>query len=219
MKVLHEVFVEYISHMGDDTAVVNSARVSFAKEHKEFQEEQDSRLLRYLAKHGHWSPFAHTCISVRCRVPIFLARQLVKHQVGGSWNEESRRYIDTDPEFYIPRQYHVRAESAKQGCGVALSFGEARNVEHALLENTAKAFRQYKTQLELGLAPEEARMFLPLNTMTNFIWTGSLYFFHRVIKQRSDPHAQTVAREFAEKLEAVIKDCYPKAYEALKEYD
>lgn len=219
MKAVNEVSVEYISHMGDDTAVVNSARVSFAKEHKEFQEEQDSRLLRYLAKHSHWSPFAHTCISVRCSVPIFLARQLVKHQVGGSWNEESRRYIDTDPEFYIPDVYHTRADSAKQGCGVELSLADNQRTKYELLEHSNKCFKLYKTQLELGLAPEEARMFLPLNTMTNFIWTGSLYFFHRVIKQRSDPHAQTVAREFAQKLEAVIKGCYPKAYEALKEYD
>lgn len=215
MKIVNEVSVEYISHMGDDTSIVNAARVSFAKAHSEFDEEQDTRLLQYLAKHNHWSPFAHTSISVRCSVPIFLARQLVKHQVGGSWNEESRRYIDTEPSFYIPPVLHGRPVNAKQGCSDELQHSSSYV---GIMEIATKtALETYKDLLSSNVAPEEARMVLPLNTMTNFVWTGSLYFFARVIKQRSDAHAQTLAREFAEKLKAVIEPCYPHAFKALME--
>ena len=215
MNVVNTVSVEYISHMGDDTAIVNAARVSFAKAHDEFDETQDTRLLNYLAKHNHWSPFAHTSISVRCSVPIFLARQLVKHQVGGSWNEESRRYIDTEPVFYIPPILHGRPVNAKQGCNDELQY-TSPYVDLIQIASKA-ALEKYNTLLSSGIAPEEARMVLPLNTMTNFVWTGSLYFFARVIKQRSDFHAQTLAREFAEKLKVVIEPCYPHAFKALME--
>lgn len=215
MKIVNEVNVEYISHMGDDTAIVNAARVSFAKAHDEFDKTQDTRLLNYLAKHNHWSPFAHTCISVRCSVPIFLARQLVKHQVGGSWNEESRRYISTEPSFYIPSVVHGKPVNAKQGCSNVIQDADLQLAEFMYIAE--KALASYEWLLKTGVAPEEARMVLPLNTMTNFVWTGSLYFFVRVIKQRSDAHAQTLAREFADKLKAVIEPCYPNAFKALME--
>ena len=203
-----------ISFMGTDAAVVNAARVSFAKEVQEFT-DKDRGLLNYLAKHNHWSPFAHTSISVRCKVPIFLARQLVKHQVGGNWNEESRRYIDSEVEFYAPVLWHSKPDSVKQGAGDALSLGTQDNLDRLLTDNTEQAYTHYTTMLSEGVAPEEARMVLPLNSMTNFIWTGSVLFFHRVVSQRSDAHAQTAARDFAALLEKVVQPCYPNSWEAL----
>ena len=213
MKVA-PIEVKYIDHMGSDVNVVNAARVSFAKEVKEFDLEKDRKLLNYLAKHKHWSPFAHTCISVRCKVPIALARQLVKHQVGGAYNEESRRYIGSEPEFWFPEVLHNRPENAKQGCADEHPSGQYWL--HAMEASTEKALNLYTTMIAKGVAPEEARLVLPLNTMTNLVWTGSILFFHRVWKQRSDAHAQTFAREFAGKLLPVIQPLYPYSIEALK---
>lgn len=206
--------VQYIDHMGSDVNIVNAARVSFAKEVKEFNLDTDTRLLNYLAKHNHWSPFAHTCISVRCKVPLFIARQLVKHQVGGNWNEESRRYIDSEPEFWLPSELHYRPTNAKQGsAGVHL---DSKTWLHMMREKTRGDLSLYKLMLNDGVAPEEARIILPLNTMTNFIWTGSLLFFRRVIEQREDAHAQLAAQEFAAKLKAVVKPIYQHGYKALE---
>ena len=207
-----DMSVELIDFMGSDLNVVNAARVSFDKVSTEFN-NKDERLLAYLAKHGHWSPFAHTSITVRCKVPLFLARQLVKHQVGGSWNEVSRRYVDSDPEFWFPKVLHTRPENAKQGCG---GVHPLSHTGLGFIEGTTReAFAMYKALLDSDVAPEEARMVLPLNTMTEFMWTGSVMFFARVIKQRKDAHAQLVAQEFAELLTAAIADVYPKSLEAL----
>ena len=208
------ISVEYIDHMGSDVNIVNAARVSFAKEVKEFNLDTDGRLLNYLAKHNHWSPFAHTCISVRCKVPLFIARQLVKHQVGGNWNEESRRYIDSNPEFWLPETLHYRPSNAKQGAGPR---HQDEGYWRAQIKNaTENSYHAYKFLLAADIAPEEARMVLPLNTMTNFIWTGSLLFFRRVIEQREDAHAQLAAQEFAAKLKEVVKPIYKHGYIALE---
>lgn len=207
--------VEYIDHMGSDVNVVNAARVSFAKEVSEFNLTTDTGLLNYLAKHDHWSPFAHTCISVRCKVPLWLARQLVKHQVGGNWNEESRRYIDDDPMFWFPKELHTRPDSVKQGSGGVHSASEFWLCW--MRDSTKDNFGMYKAMLTAGIAPEEARFVLPLNTMTNFVWTGSLLFFCRVIRQRQDGHAQLGAQEFATLAANVVKPLYQHSWVALME--
>lgn len=209
-----DIKVEYIDHMGSDVNIVNAARVSFAKEVKEFNLSTDGRLLNYLAKHNHWSPFAHTCISVRCKVPLFIARQLVKHQVGGNWNEESRRYIDNEPEFWLPEYFHYRPTNAKQGSGEV--HKHSKDLRCSLEAHSEACLIEYKEMLAYDVAPEEARMVLPLNTMTNFIWTGSLLFFRRVIEQREDAHAQLAAQEFAAKLKEVVKPIYKHGYIALE---
>ena len=209
-----EIEISYVDHMGGDVNVVNAARVSFAKQVHEFDLERDQKLLNYLAKHGHWSPFAHTCITLRAKVPLALARQLVKHQVGGNWNEESRRYIDGEPEFWFPAVVHNRPENAKQGCADEHPFGQYWL--QAMEASTEKALNLYTTMIAKGVAPEEARLVLPLNTMTNLVWTGSILFFHRVWQQRRDFHAQTFAQEFADKLLPVIEPLYPHSVAALK---
>jgi thymidylate synthase (FAD) len=211
---LTEQSVELIDYMGSDVNIVNAARVSFAKEVKEFNLNTDTRLLNYLAKHNHWSPFAHTCISVRCKVPLFIARQLVKHQVGGNWNEESRRYIDSEPEFWLPKELHMRPQNAKQGAsGVHPNSSEWLYV---MKEQCKRDLQLYSDMVKANVAPEEARMVLPLNTMTNYIWTGSLLFFRRVIAQREDAHAQLAAQEFAHKLKLVVRPVYQHGYLALE---
>lgn len=221
--------VQYVDHMGSDVNVVNAARVSFAKNClafdpesleinwrnvQDYSKEDNIKLLKYLAKHGHWSPFAHTCITIKAKVPIALARQLVKHQVGGNWNEESRRYIDSEPEFWLPDQVHTRPVNAKQGAGVVHEATD-HLVNFCMANMTVRSLGDYNFLLDQGVAPEEARLVLPLNTMTNLVWTGSILFFHRVWQQRSDAHAQTFAREFADKLLPVIQPLYPHSIEAL----
>ena len=214
MKI-SDISVEYMDHMGSDCTVVNAARVSFNKEIKTMS-LSDVKLLQYLAKHRHWSPFAHTSIQFRCKAPIFLARQLVKHQVGGVWNEVSRRYVDSEPEFYIPKVVHKYPQNAKQGCGEEHFFSEYFVGE--ILAVTKDADSEYKRLIVEGIAPEEARMVLPLNTMTEWIWTGSLMFWYRVWSLRHDPHAQSAAREFADLLYKAIPDDFQVSMQSLVDY-
>ena len=215
MKIVTESSVEYIDHMGSDLSVVNAARVSFAKQHEDFDGDKDNRLLRYLANHGHWSPFAHTSLQLRISAPIFIARQLVKHQVGLVWNEISRRYVDDEPSFFIPQDLRGRAENVKQGSGGILEDSHWANF---LLKHTTEvAFDGYTALLLEDVAPEQARMVLPQNTMTEWIWTGSLLAFHRVATQRRDPHAQLEAQEVGHKIADICSVHFPNSWRALEE--
>ena len=217
--------VDYVCHMGSDINVVNAARVSFAKETQEFDLEKDSKLINYLAKHNHWSPLAHTSVSIRVKAPIFMARQFVKHQIGLVWNEESRRYIDDEPEFYKPVIWRGRPENVKQGSSDSevkiLRWNDyegdqyADNVYNNLIENCKYI---YDNMLESGVAPEMARMVLPQSVMTNWIWTGSLVAFARVCKLRLDSHAQKEAQELAHKINDVVAPLYPVSWAALMEH-
>lgn len=225
-----EMVVQYVDHMGSDINVVNAARCSFAKETKEFDLEKDSKLINYLAKHNHWSPLAHTSVSIRVKAPIFMARQFVKHQIGLVWNEESRRYIDDTPEFYLPIVWRSRPENAKQGSG----DGVVTHIEYELspvsgekislpIEETynhliGTALDTYNMMLDSNVAPEQARMVLPQSVMTNWIWTGSLVAFARVCKLRLDTHAQKEAQELAQKINDVVAPLYPVSWGALMEH-
>lgn len=184
--------------------------------------EQDEKLINYLAKHSHWSPFAHTSIQLRVSAPIFVARQLVKHQVGGVWNEVSRRYVDDEPTFYFPDKWRKRAENVKQGS----SDEEIDEYDDLILQSKeyGALFIQdsvelladhYKCLLAAGVAPEQARMILPQNMMTSWYWTGSLMFFHRVFKQRTDSHAQLETQEVAQQIGKICEDLFPVSWKAL----
>lgn len=207
--------VEYVDHLGSDINVVNAARVSFAKEVEVFDEEKDTKLINYLAKHNHWSPLAHTSVSIRVKAPIFMARQFVKHQIGMVWNEESRRYIDDSPEFYEPEVWRSRPANAKQGSGDEVVGEECYEWFEMPV---ASALSGYNMMLEAGVAPEQARMVLPQNTMTNWIWTGSLVAFARVCKLRLDEGAQKEAQELAQMIHDVVSPLYPVSWEALMEH-
>lgn len=214
-----EMNVEYVDHMGSDVNVVNAARVSFAKEVQEFDPAKDEKLINYLAKHNHWSPLAHTSISIRVKAPIFMARQFVKHQIGLVWNEESRRYIDDTPEFYFPDNVRGRPVNAKQGSvDVKWNHGDLVAINESFHEATEKSLQEYEFLLSKGVAPEQARMVLPQNTMTNWIWTGSLVAFARICKLRLDSHAQLEAQDLASRISDVVSPLYPVSWKALMEH-
>jgi len=215
--------VEYVDHLGSDINVVNAARVSFAKEVKELDLEKDTKLINYLAKHNHWSPLAHTAVTIRVKAPIFMARQFVKHQIGLVWNEESRRYIDDTPEFYIPEVWRGKPVNAKQGSSEEVvesvrAFDETYvRIDQYVEGFTYRALDHYEQLLEAGVAPEQARMVLPQNVMTNWIWTGSLVAFARVCKLRLDSHAQKEAQVLAQLINDVVSPLYPISWKALME--
>ncbi len=228
--------VELIDCMGTDLSIVNAARVSFDRESdweylREIDadgeqvkclSEKDNKLINYLAKHNHWSPFAHTCLSFRIKAPIFVARQLGKHQVGGTWNEVSRRYVDDEPEFYTPDKWRKRAENKKQGSSdeevieIDLGLGSAtiKNQHRLMLQ---KVTGLYKDLINSGVCPEQARMILPQNTMTTWIWTGSLAFFARVCKLRLDSHTQRETQEVAKDIERLTREKFPVSFNAFME--
>ena len=214
--------VELIDSAGGDLSVVNSARVSFAKEVKEM-DTKDVGLIRYLARHRHDTPFRHNFISLRCSVPLFLARQLMKHQAGLTWNEESRRYIDSVPEFYEPKEWRSRPDgSIKQGSGsqsienLTMLSGSVRSIHDVYDDHLMKAENLYKIMVEEGVAPEMARMVLPQSMMVNFIWSGNLLAFYHVYNLRSGDGAQAEAVEFAKLLKEAIEPEFPISWEALE---
>ena len=218
-----DIAVTLLNHMGNDLTVANAARVSFDKETLyEWDCEElclklsdaDKRLVKYLAKHDHWSPFAHTSVQFRVKAPIFVARQLVKHQVGGVWNEVSRRYVDSEPEFYIPAEWRGRPEgSVKQGSGEPVSYQLL--VEAVVKKTTADALATYNALLSGGIAPEMARMVLPQNTMTEWYWTGSLMFWARVCRQRLDVHAQAETQQVALLVSKHMRELFPVSWDVL----
>jgi thymidylate synthase (FAD) len=207
--------VELIDSMGDDLRVANVARVSFAN-WKQALDVKDVRLLHYLAEHDHSSPFRHTAITIRVKAPIWLARQLGKHQVGMSWNEVSRRYVDTGIEFWRPTDWRRRPDaSIKQGSGEVLPDVIQGIADAALEKAHEAALDAYDELLALGVAPEQARGVLPQNMMTTWIWTGSLAAFFHCYRLRSGPGAQEEAVEFASLLESTIRPLFPHSWKAL----
>ena len=146
-----DMCVEYVDHLGSDINVVNAARISFSKEAQEFDLVKDSKLINFLAKHNHFTPLAHTAVTVRIKAPIFMARQFVKHQIGLVWNEESRRYINNEPEFYIPTEYRGRPDNIKQGSAGTLDNSES--VMEIIYDQTSSALDSYNKLLESGVAP------------------------------------------------------------------
>jgi len=203
-----------VDHMGSDLTVVNAARVSFAKVSNELN-DNDERLINYLAAHGHWSPFAHAFLQYRIKAPVFVARQLVKHQVGLCWNEVSRRYVDDPPEFYNPTIWRGRPQNSKQG-----SDGEVEDQNSAklILEQTnLLAYKNYNALIAQGVAPEQARMILPQTMMTEWYWSGSLQAFARVCNQRLDDHSQEETRAIAAMIQEQAMAKFPVSWIALSE--
>ena len=196
--------VDIVDKMGSDLTVVNSARVSFAKEvnAKDYDKDKEEKLIRYLAEHDHWSPFSHCFMQFRIKAPVFVARQLVKHQVGLAWNEVSRRYVDDEPEFYIPFIWRGKPQNKKQG-------SSDEEIEFDITPTIKYVKETYNNLLKDGVAPEMARMVLPQNMMTEWFWSGSLYAFARVCNLRNKEDAQEETRMVTYHISKHLKDHFP----------
>jgi len=212
------ITAEYIDHLGSDLTVVNSARVSFNKESQLDElgatSPQDTKLITYLAKHKHFTPFTHPQITLRETVPIFVARQRFKHVVGFTYNEVSRRYVDDTPQFHIPTEWRSRPEgSVKQGSGDTHPLSAEMSNSYSEFLGMVEKF--YSESIELGIAPEQARMVLPQSMLTSYYVTGSLAAFARLYMQRTDPHAQKEIHDLAYQIGKIISPLFPVSWSAL----
>jgi thymidylate synthase (FAD) len=229
VNVLDKGFVRLIEVMGSDLTVVNAARVSFHKESSWDGEQnwtesiigktlsnKDTKLISYLAKHKHWTPFAHPQIMLHTKAPISIRAQLFKHKVGFVENEISRRYVTEEPEIYIPKWRSKPTNGAKQGSEDFLEEGlDCVLLTKDYKESITLALNRYNGLLKAGIAPEQARFVLPQGTYTEWYWTGSLAAYARVFKQRIDPHAQWEVREYANAIGNLIQPYFPVSWAEL----
>ena len=208
--------VTYIDRMGNDLTVANAARVSFGKT-SEMEDDpwgppklkdKDAKLIRYLAREGHISPFGHCFASFHVKAPIFVARQLVKHKFL-RWNEISRRYVDDEPEFYVPDVWRGRSADKKQGSDGVVTVGVHNNALYGYQEGV------YQRLLKLNVAPEQARMVLPQSTMTEWYWSGSLDAFADMCNLRCKPDTQAETRIVADQISEKMLELFPVSWEAL----
>jgi thymidylate synthase (FAD) len=229
--------VTLIDKLGTDLTVVNAARVSFDKESSwevtSYDEKVDlesrsiayipitklkkgdEKLINFLAEHNHWSPFAHAQVQLRIKAPIFVARQLGKHQVGLVWNEISRRYVDSEPEFYFPEKWRKKNPDKKQG-SMEDEFVDFDFAENVTIKNaSAICLELYKAMLSQGVCAEQARMVLPQNMYTEWYWTGSLYAFARVCGLRLKKDTQAETRDIAQQIDELIAKEFPVSWKAL----
>ena len=236
----------YIAHMGSDLTVANAARVSFGKRSQMEDDAwgppklkaKDAKLIRYLAKHRHISPFGHCFASFHIKAPIFVARQLVKHKFL-RWNEISRRYVDDEPEFFVPDVWRGRSADKKQGSSDTtidtLHFmeldDELSTEEHPHYDNWSepidhyagwvneKMLHLYQRMIDNEVAPEQARMVLPQSTMTEWYWSGSLDAFADMCNLRCKPDTQAETREVAKQIDHKMIELFPVSWDALTEND
>jgi len=224
--------VQYINHMGDDLSVVNSARVSFGKKsdymprvhmgEPKVLQHKDEKLIKYLAEHNHKSPFNHAFATFHVKAPIFVARQLQKHEYM-PWNEISRRYVDSEPEFYVPDVWRGRSVDKKQG-----SEGVVENASHMVVEFDEVyqsitetdpyllCLEVYNDLLADGVAPEQARMVLPQSMYTEWYWSGSLYAFAKMCSLRCTPDSQYETRVIASLISDKMFELFTVSWDALR---
>lgn len=207
--------VELIDCMGTDEDVCDAARVSFNKRADSFDNFSNMKLINYLATHDHWSPFSHVMMKFRFHAPIFIARQFQKHTVGFAWNEVSRRYVSNDPTFWVPMTWRRRPDNMKQGSTNEDEVVVEKDILSAYVNEMNERAKDYKCMLRQDVCPEQARAILPQCTMTEWIWTGSVYAWARFIKLRSDPTAQEECKPYALNVKTEMCMKFPKCYEAL----
>ena len=223
--------VTLVEKMGTDLTVVNAARVSFGKKKTKFS-KQDEKLIKYLARHNHWTPFGHCSLQFHIVAPVFVARQLVKHQVGLVWNEISRRYVDTSPEYYTPEKWRLKADDKKQGSSEEVYYNEVVTKDafdpsipspggnpyemptyKTICDNAVVA---YDSMIKLGVCPEQARMVLPQSMMTEWYWSGTLMAFSRICNLRCKKDTQKETREVAENINILVEAEFPVSWKALR---
>ena len=224
--------VTYIDHMGSDLSVVNAARVSFGKKSEmvctDLQvgtwelKPQDTKLIRYLAKEKHYSPFNHTFVTFHVKAPIFVARQLQKHEYM-IWNEISRRYVDSDPEFYKPKTWRGRSSDKKQGSSETIVEGVSTvkwtNGSSTLRDVAQVCLAEYKYLIFKGVAPEQARMILPQSMMTEWYWSGTMKAVHKMCSLRCKPDTQLETQIVANHIDEEMAKLFPVSWEALRAYE
>jgi len=203
---------EILEVMGNDLTVVNAARVSFSKTSLVL-DERDSKLIKYLAKNGHISPFFHPQIRMRLKMPIFVAREWFRHTIGFARNEVSRRYVDDTPDIYVPTELRERDENLKQGS--KSEYVSDKTVVADMKTFLEKSVECYNRLLEKSVAPEMARMVLPQTMYTEFIETASLHAYARLCKLRLDPHAQKEIQLYAEAIDVQMRLHFPVSWAAL----
>jgi len=212
-------FVEPMSYTEKgDLLVVNAARCSFDKEHLVFDEKSDTRLINYLAREGHVLPFRHPSVTLRMNLPIFVLRQLGKHQVGFSWSEVSRRYISSEPQFWYPEEVRTRPENIKQGSVSGGWEAKPEKLSESLnlfSESNEEGLRAYNSLLDLGVAPEQARAILPQSMYTTCVVTGTLLGWYHLYNLRTEEHTQLETREYARLIGDIMEDFFPVSWEAL----
>lgn len=218
------ISIKFVDKMGDDFRVFEAAKATLGGEEESGfvrGETDPSRLINFLARERHITPFCHPHVTFECEAPIAIARQLGKHQVGFRWNERSMRYKDSVIDVYVPDMFRGRPDSLHSGSAdIDVSgrvvFGQDMSVEELYQDAVAEALDSYAKLVEAGLAPEQARFVLPQGMITRWIWTGSLYGWYEVWRQRSSEHAQYEARLFASQLDAHMSSLFPIAWESLK---
>lgn len=213
MEMISAVLVD---HMGDDKSVVNAARVSFGVVREGEMNERDIKLIKFLAREHHVTPFRHATVTFRCKAPIAIARQLGKHQVGFSWNEMSRRYKDGGVEVFTPESIFERPDNLHSGSGSECSEMNKAYALSLIDEAYKTALDSYEKLIKF-IAPEQARFVLPQGMITEWVWTGSLYGWFELYRQRSSDHAQYEVRLFAEQIDSAMKELFPIAWKALKD--
>uniref|UniRef100_A0AB39C6S8 Thymidylate synthase ThyX n=1 Tax=Staphylococcus phage Pel53 TaxID=3234048 RepID=A0AB39C6S8_9CAUD len=212
-----QITVALVDSMGSDLTTVNAARVSYGAESHEMS-LRDEKLIEFLAKHKHITPFRHAQVTLRCKAPIFIARQLGKHQTGFSWNEVSRRYKDGEAisiECFVPETVFARPQKLMTQTAQAVEPEVAKAVSEIIEYANRRAVREYESLVGLGVAPEQARMVLPQSMMTEWVWTGSLYGWASMYNQRSSEHAQYEVRLFAEEVNKIMSELFPVCWKAL----
>ena len=214
--------VTYIDHMGSDLSVVNAARVSFGKKsdwmlrvhngEAKVLQHKDAKLITYLAKHKHYSPFNHTFVTFHVKAPCFVARQLQKHEYT-IWNEISRRYVDEEPEFYQPEEWRGRSADKKQGSdGIVKSNANVPYFNDTMLG-------VYTQLLDEGVAPEQARMVLPQSMMTEWYWSGTMKAMHKMCSLRCKSDTQLETQIVANHIDEEMAKLFPVSWEALRAYE
>jgi thymidylate synthase (FAD) len=206
--------VSYMTHMGSDDLVVDAARVSFDKQAENYSDNRNTSLINFLARENHMHPFSHPQATFRCSAPIFVARQLAKHQIGGTWNEVSRRYVKSQPSYWKPDFFRASAANVKQGS----SEEEHRRSEEFVDEYhdiCIDAIACYNKMVALGICAEQARAILPQGAITEWVWTGSLLFWSRVYNLRISPDTQKETRDWAELLGEQMQSLFPVSWGAL----
>jgi thymidylate synthase (FAD) len=221
---IEQLTVDYVRHSGDDLSVVNAARVSFESESEALGytgiddkpmvpviHDRDRKLIKYLADHEHFSPFNHAFVTFRCTAPLFVMGQLKKHEYM-PWNEISRRYVDTDPEFYVPDEWRGKSEDKKQG-----SEGVIENINISAALMIAEGM--YKSLLDRNVCEEQARMVLPQAMLSSWVWSGSIKAVSKMCKLRCASDTQYESRVVANKISDIMKELYPVSWDALMHQD